>query len=72
MASSAAARIDVRQAGGNRTAYSELELSSVEGADEQDHMCSKSMLHQVSVQQFLWFMEKELVYETWKIYTWRT
>jgi hypothetical protein len=44
MASSAAARVEVRQAGGNRTANLELELSSVEGADEQDHMCSKSIL----------------------------
>ena len=50
MASSAAARVEVRQAGGNRIDDLELELSSVEGADEQVHMCSKSMLHQVSVQ----------------------
>ena len=65
MASSATARIDTRQAGVNRTVDLELELSSVGEADEQDHMYSKSILHQVSVQQLLWLMEEELVCETW-------
>ena len=49
MASSAAARVEVRQAGGNRTANLELELSSVEGADEHDHMCQSQCYIKVSV-----------------------